>query len=134
MDMDELPFSVKPDENVDVRKVIELFRSTYEGTDLDMTRNVRMVTKKRLDDGTLVDDTIVSPIANPWLGTNLRNTLNFIAPETVTFQRTVAVAWCSYSHIIQLRSWLPDEVGGICWMSVDNPAQTPRVPIWNRSG
>ncbi|MBR3799586.1 MAG: C69 family dipeptidase [Bacteroidales bacterium] len=130
MDMDELPFSVKPDENVDVRKVIELFRSTYEGTDLDMTRNVRMVTKKRLDDGTLVDDTIVSPIANPWLGTNLRNTLNFIAPETVTFQRTVAVAWCSYSHIIQLRSWLPDEVGGICWMSVDNPAQTPRVPIF----
>ena len=130
MDMDELPFSVKPDENVDVRKVIELFRSTYEGTDLDMTRNVKMMTKKRLEDGTLVDDTIVSPIANPWLGTNMRNTLNFLAPETVTFQRTVAVAWCSYSHIIQLRSWLPDEVGGVCWMSVDNPAQTPRVPIF----
>lgn len=130
MDMPELPFSVKPDENVDVRKVIELFRSTYEGTDLDMTRNVKLTKVKHLDDGTMVDDTIVSPVANPWLTTNMRNTLNFIAPETVTFQRTVAVAWCSYSHIIQLRSWLPDEVGGVCWMSVDNPAESPRIPIF----
>ena len=36
MDTTELPFSVRPDRNVDVRKVMELLRSTYEGTDMDM--------------------------------------------------------------------------------------------------
>ena len=132
-DMPELPFSVKPDENVDVRKVMELFRSTYEGTDMDMTRNIKMVTKKRQDDGSVKEDTIISPIANPWMGGTLQNTLNFLAPETVKFQRTIAVAWSSYHHIIQCRSWVPDEIGAICWMACDNPGQSPRIPIFSGS-
>lgn len=130
MDMEELPFSVKPDENVDVRKVIEMFRSTYEGTSMDMCQNIKAPVRRRAADGSIVTDTTISPIANPWLSTNMQNTLNYIAPGTVTFRRTVAVAWCSYSHIIQLRNWLPDAVGGVCWISVDNPAQSPRVPIF----
>ena len=132
-DMPELPFSVKPDENVDVRKVMELFRSTYEGTDMDMTRNIKVVNKKRLDDGTMVDDTVISPIANPWMNGTMQKTLNYLAPETVKFQRTVAVAWSSYHHIIQCRSWVPDEIGAICWMACDNPGQSPRIPIFSGS-
>ena len=116
-DMDEIPFSVKPEKPVDIREVMALYRETYEGTDFDMTKNVKMNEK-------------VSPIANPWLTTTLRNTLNTIAPGTVEFRRTVAVAWCAYSHITQLRNWLPDEVGGICWLSLDNPGQSPRVPVF----
>ena len=34
-------------------------------------------------------------------------------------------------HVIQLRSWLPDAVGGVAWMSFDNPAQSPRFPIFS---
>jgi hypothetical protein len=75
-------------------------------------------------------DTVKSPIANPWLTTTELRTLNTIAPEIVEFRRTVAVAWCAYSHVTQLRNWLPDEVGGICWFSVDNPGQSPRIPIF----
>jgi dipeptidase len=48
----------------------------------------------------------------------------------VTFRRTVAVSWCAYSHITQLRNWLPDSVGGICWLSLDNPGQSPRIPVF----
>ncbi len=132
-DMPELPFSVKPDENVDVRKVMELFRSTYEGTDMDMTRNVKMVAKKRQDDGTFINDTIVSSVANPWMNSAMMNTINYLAPGTVNFQRTVAVAWSSYHHIIQCRNWMPDEIGAICWMSCDNPGQSPRIPIFSGS-
>lgn len=117
-DLPELPFSVKPDTLVDVRQVMALYRETYEGTDFDMTRNVRM-------------DTLVSPVANPWLTTSMRKTLNTIAPGTVEFRRTVAVAWCAYSHVTQLRSWLPDAVGGVCWFSVDNPGQSPRIPVFS---
>ena len=125
MDDPDLPFSVKPEENVDVRKVMELLRSTYEGTELDVTRNIKMINRK--------GDTIVSPIANPWMGGNDINTYNFIAPETVKSQRTVSVSWCSYSFVTQLRSWMPDEIGGICWFGVENPGQSPRIPIFTGS-
>ncbi|MBI9065597.1 MAG: C69 family dipeptidase, partial [Marinilabiliaceae bacterium] len=76
-------------------------------------------------------DTLISPIANPWLGRNARNTYNHLKEGTVEYQRTVAVSWCSYSHIIQLRDWLPDEIGGIAWFSFDNPGQSPRIPIYS---
>lgn len=132
MDMDELPFSVKPDKDVDVRQVIELFRSTYQGTDLDMCQNIKTeITRRGNPEGdTPHKDTIISPIANPWMSTTTLNTLNYLAPGTVTFRRTVSVAWCSYSHVIQLRDWLPDAVGGVCWFSFDNPGQSPRIPIF----
>ncbi|MBO4444335.1 MAG: C69 family dipeptidase [Bacteroidaceae bacterium] len=129
-DMDELPFSVKPDSLVDVHRVMELFRSTFEGTFMDMCQNVKMEVGRRNEDGSTRTDTIVSPVANPWLGGNMQRTLNFLAPGTIEFRRTVAVAWCSYSHITQLRNWLPDEVGGVCWLSVDNPGESPRIPIF----
>ena len=126
-DMDELPFSVKPERPVDVREVMALYRETYEGTDFDMTQNVKMA---RAANKQHPADTIVSPVANPWLTTSMRNTLNTIAPGTVEFRRTVAVAWCAYSHITQLRNWLPDSVGGVCWLSLDNPGQSPRIPVF----
>ena len=129
-DMPELPFSVKPDAQVDVTDVMELLRSTYEGTDMDMCKNVRMPVTQKDKNGKEHTDTIVSPIANPWLSSAMQRTLNTIAPGTIEFRRTVSVAWCSYSFVAQLRDWMPDCVGGICWMSVDNPGQSPRVPIF----
>ena len=39
-DAPELPFSVKPDAKVDVRKVMEVLRGTYEGLEFDMTKNL----------------------------------------------------------------------------------------------
>ncbi|MCG8410942.1 MAG: C69 family dipeptidase, partial [Bacteroidales bacterium] len=132
MDMDELPFSVKPEKKVSVIDVTNLYRATYEGTDLDMNKNLKVIKKKYNDKREVTSvDTIKSPIANPWLSRNARNTYNYLSENTVKYQRTVAVSWCSYSHIIQLRSWLPDEIGGIAWFSFDNPAQSPRVPIYS---
>lgn len=130
MDLPELPFSVKPDKNVDIQEVIALFRSTYEGSNLDMTQNLKIIKSKKNQDGKSINDTVISPIANPWLNSNTMKTFNFLSENAVEFRRTVAVAWCSYSHIIQLRSWLPDEIGGVCWFSVDNPAESPRIPIF----
>ena len=105
---------------------MELFRSTFEGSRFDMTQNWKMeVTAK---DGT--KSIVTSPVANPWLTAETRNTLNTLAPGTIEFSRTLAVCWCSYSTVIQLRNWLPDAVGGICWYAVDNPAQSPRIPLF----
>ena len=95
-EMEELPFSVKPEKPVDIREVMALYRETYEGTDFDMTRNVRIARPANKEHPA---DTVVSPVANPWLTTTMRNTLNTLASGTVEFRRTVAVAWCAYSHV-----------------------------------
>ncbi|BDX38131.1 dipeptidase [Tenuifilaceae bacterium CYCD] len=132
MDMEELPFSVKPDKKVSVHDVIALYRETYEGTKYDMTQNMKYVRKKYNDKREVIGlDTVLSPIAHPWLTGNDRNLLNYLNDGTINFQRTVAVSWCSYSHIIQLRDWLPDDIGGLAWFSVDNPGQSPRIPIFS---
>ncbi|MBO7490390.1 MAG: C69 family dipeptidase [Bacteroidales bacterium] len=130
MEMAELPFSIVPDQKVDVSDVMQLLRSTYEGTEMDMCRNVKMVANRKNKDGSTSKDTIISPLANPWMGGNMQNALNYLKPGTVEFKRTVSVAWCSYSFVAQLRDWLPDEVGGVCWIAVDNPGQSPRIPVF----
>lgn len=127
-DAPELPFSVKPDEKVDVRKVMEILRGTYEGLEFDMTKNVLVEVPAKGDQPATKT---VSPVANPWLTTDTRNMLNTIAPGTVEFTRTLAVAWCSHSTVIQARDWLPDQVGGICWYALDNPGESPRFPIFS---
>ena len=94
---------------------------------MDLCKNVLLTTPAK--DGK-PEKTTVSPIANPWLTTDTRNTLNTIAPGTVEFTRTLAVAWCSHSTVIQCRDWLPDAVGGVCWYALDNPGESPRFPIF----
>ncbi len=127
MDMEELPFSVVPDKKVSVEDVMALLRSTYEGTDMDMTKGILYDYPKTKTREAYTD---VSPIANPWMTTTTLATLNKIAPGTVTFRRTVSVAWCAYSHVIQLRDFLPDDVGGVCYLALDNPGQSPRIPVF----
>ncbi len=127
-DAPELPFSVKPDAKVDVRKVMEVLRGTYEGLEFDMTKNLLVEVPGK--DGQPATKQ-VSPVANPWLTTDTRNMINGVAPGAVEFARTIAVAWCSHSTVIQARDWLPDEVGGVCWYALDNPGESPRFPIFS---
>lgn len=126
-DAEELPLSVKPDKPVSVTDVMALLRETYEGTEWDMTKNLKVLAKKQ---GSEDKDSIISPAANPWMTTDMINMLNGVKDGVVTRNRLVAVPQCSYSHVIQLRSWLPDAIGGIAWMSFDNPGQSPRFPIF----
>jgi len=132
MDMPEMPFSVKPEHKVSVQEISELYRATYEGTQYDMTKNVKYIVKKFDENKKPIgQDTIISPVANPWITRDEMNTINYLAPGTIEFKRNVSVAWSSYGQIIQLRGWLPDEVGGVAWFSFDNPGESPRIPIYS---
>ena len=131
MDMDELPFSVKPEKKLSVSDVAAFFRETYEGTPYDMTKNLLVTVKRKDEAGNEITDTVKSPVANNWMSTDLRNLFNELKPGTVERQRTIAITGCSYSHVIQCRSWLPDEVGAVAWFSFDNPAESPRIPIFS---
>ncbi len=132
MDMEELPFSVKPDEKVSVRDVMRYYRETYEGTELDMSGNLMVPYRPRRGESAEdAPDSVTSPIINNWsIVSDMGRLLNTVAPGTVETVRTIAVARCSYSQIIQARDWLPPEIGTVAYFSFDNPGQSPRIPIW----
>jgi dipeptidase len=120
---EELPFSVKPEKKVSVQDLFAYYRQTYEGTDLDKTKN--MMVKARRG-----EDLVKSPAVHPWMSYDMTTLLNTLKPDSVQSQRTIAISGCSYSEVLQCRDWLPDEVGGVAWFSFDNPGQSPRIPIF----
>ena len=130
-DSDELPFSVEVDQKVNINQVVELYQATYDGTEYEMIRNLKVAKKERDKDGKLVVvDTIVSPAAHPWMATDKRNLLNTLEKDIVVRQRPISVQYCAYSWIAQLRDDLPDEIGGRIWFSFDVPQLSPRIPIY----
>jgi dipeptidase len=131
MEMEELPFSVKPVKKLSVSDVTALFRETYEGSSYDMTKNLMITVKKKDETGNEIIVTVKSPAINNWMNADLRTLINELKPGAIERQRTIAIAGCSYSHVIQCRSWLPDEVGAVAWFSFDNPGQSPRIPIFS---
>jgi dipeptidase len=126
----ELPFSVQPEEKVSVRKVLELYRETYDGTEWEMIRNLKVEDKQKDKDGNETVDTIISPAAHPWMATEKRNLLNSLKDSSVVRHRPIAVQYCSYSWIAQLRNDLPDAIGGRIFFSFDVPRLSPRIPIY----
>src|SRR5664280_103749 len=127
----ELPFSVKPEKKQSPRDIMKFFRETYEGTQWDMTKNLLITVKEKDKDGKETERQVKSPIISNWMNNDIRNLLNAIKPGLVERQRTIAIAGCSYSHVIQCRDWLPDEVGAVAWFSFDNPGESPRIPIFS---
>lgn len=131
----ELPLSVKPDSLVSVERVMALLGSYYEGSNKNLSGRHLIPNPKRKDKkGNLVEnqpDSIVSPVSNPWMRPDEINMYYAMGDSAMKNIRTVSVSWCAYSTVIQLRSWLSDEVGGVCWMALDNPGESPRFPIFS---
>ncbi len=127
---EELPFSVKPDKKVSVREIIALYRETYDGTEWDQVKGLEVeVTRYDRAKGTEYKEK-VRPIST-FMTNDTRALLNQLSPGSAPRNRTIAVIQCSYSHIIRLRDWLPDEIGGVAYFAFDNPAQSPRIPIYS---
>lgn len=126
-DMEEMPLGVKPEKLVTVEEVARLLGSYYEGTEKDLSGRLKVAQRNRK---TGEMDTIVSPVANPWMRSDEIALYVALGDDKMKWTRTVAVPQCAYSTIIQLRDWLPDAVGGVVWMSLDNPGESPRFPIF----
>ncbi|MFC2164157.1 dipeptidase [Acidobacteriota bacterium] len=110
------PFSVKPEKKLSVQDVIAYQRSVFEGTIYDMTADVDW----------LVPDAKggfkKSPLTNPFPRKDMRDLLD------ITWRRVVSMG--GYGMVAQLRSWLPDSIGGVYWYYVDNQYVTTYVPIY----
>jgi dipeptidase len=136
-DMEELPFSVKPEKKLSVEDVMAFYRVTYDGTDMDATKNLLVAPRRFFRRGAGNEqaqndepDSVKSPFASPFMDRDLVTLINTLKPGTIEGQRTIAISGCSYSNVIQCRDWLPDEIGGIAWFSFDNPACSPRIPVY----
>ncbi|MBN2092155.1 C69 family dipeptidase [candidate division KSB1 bacterium] len=112
------PFSVAPEKKISFQDVIAFQRSTFEGTIYDMT----------LDPAWFVPDGdssyVKSPLSTPFPGSELRKLLK------LTYRRPVARHRGHYGMVLQLRGWLPNEIGGVYWVYLDNPYFSPYVPIY----
>jgi len=112
------PFSIRPNKKISVRDVMEFQRSTFTGTIYDKEMAPGWYIPS--DSGTLVRSVLTTPFP----------TIEARKLLKINRRRNVARARGEYGMIAQLRSWLPDEVGGIYYVYVDNAYTSAYVPIY----
>jgi dipeptidase len=112
------PFSATPEKKISVQDLITFQRSTYEGTIYDMTSYPEWL----VPDGK--GNYVKSPLATPFPGSDMRKLIK------QTYRRPVARHRGHYGMVCQLRGWLPNEIGGVYWVYLDNPYFSPYVPIY----
>jgi dipeptidase len=112
------PFSVVPEHKISVKDLMAFQRSTFEGTIYDMTSGPQWL----VPDGK--GGYVKSPLATPFPGSEMRKLLE------ITYRRPVARHRGHYGMIIQLRGWMPDAIGGVYWVYLDNPYFSPYIPIY----
>jgi dipeptidase len=117
------PFSVKPDRPVSLADLRMVFSDYYEGTPFDMTKDM-----------VVTDDSgrsIISPLANPHLPYDMNKLFRINGGWGWRGERTIARWYTMYATIIQCRNWLPDEVGGVAWLALDNVSTSVYIPIYS---
>ncbi len=112
------PFSAAPEKKISLQDVIAFQRSVFEGTIYDFTAQPQWL----VSDGQ--GGMKLSPLATPFPGSDLRALLK------LSNRRPVARHRGHYGMVCQLRSWLPDAVGGVYWVYQDNPYISPYVPVY----
>lgn len=110
------PFSIKPEKKVSVQDVITFQRSAFEGTIYDMTADLDWLVPGY--QGSYKK----SPLTTPFPTRDMRELLD------ITWHRSVSQG--GYGMVAQLRSALPDPIGGVYWVYLDNQYVSTYVPIY----
>lgn len=118
----DFPFSVKPDKPVTLEMLISIFKDYYQGTPFDMTKDLTVTDK----DG----KTIVSPLACPHMPYDANKLFKINGGWGWRGERTIARWYTMYATIIQCRNWLPDDIGGVVWLAMDNVATSIYIPVY----
>lgn len=110
------PTSVKPERKISVQDVIAFQRSVFEGTIYDMSEDPDWYIPGK--DGKMYK----SPLATPFPTTEMRKLLD------INNRRNVSRG--GYGMVAQLRSWLPDPIGGVYWVYEDNQRVGMYFPLY----
>jgi len=105
-----LPLFIKPAEKISVKDVANIMRDHYEGTALDMTKDIG-----------------AGGHALPY---RWRPMTFKVDGASYTNERAIATQQTGFWLVGQSRNWLPDEIGGILWFGVDDAATSCLTPIY----
>lgn len=108
--VERMPLWIKPAFKVSAQNFKEYMRDQYQGTEFDMTKGV---------------------CAEPF-GSKLRHSPLSFKVDSVEYmhERPVATQQTGFTFVAQMRSWLPDYIGGILWFGVDDAASNVYVPMY----
>ena len=108
---DHLPLWIKPNQPLSLHDLQADMRDHFEGTPLDMTADMT---------------------AGPW-GMPVRPLpMQFKASDGTPYfrERPIATQQSGFTMTCQMRSWLPDDVGGVTWFNCDDAAMVAYVPLY----
>ena len=108
---DHLPLWIKPNQPLSLRDLQADMRDHFEGTPLDMTADMT---------------------SGPW-GMPVRPLpMQFKASDGTPYfrERPIATQQSGFTMTCQMRSWLPDDVGGVTWFNCDDAAMVAYVPLY----
>ena len=108
--LERIPLWIKPSVKLSAQKLKECMRDQYEGTEFDMTKGIA---------------------AGPF-GSKLRCSPLTYKVDSVEYvhERPTATQQTGFTFVAQMRSWIPDYIGGILWFGVDDAATGLYVPIY----
>lgn len=105
-----MPLWIKPDNKLGVKDVMSMMRNYYQGTPMDMTKDIG---------------------AGPYKSTVRWRPMEWkVDGETYINERAISTQQTGFSFVAQCRSWLPDPVGGLFWFGVDDTYYTVYSPIY----
>lgn len=108
--MNRMPLYVKPNIKLTLRDLMNFKRDHLEGTELDMSK-----------------DAGAGPhgLHHRW-----RPLIWKVDGVNYFHERVTATQQTGFSFVAQMRSWLPNPIGGIFWFGVNDAASTVYVPIY----
>ena len=107
---EEMPWCIKPDAPVSLHALKMDMRDHYEGTVMDMTKDVGM-----------------GAYEAPY-----RQTPLFFEVDSVRYfnERPISTQQTGTTYVAQMRSWLPNHVGGVLWFGCDDANMLAYTPVY----
>jgi len=106
-----MPLWIKPDRKISVNDMMGFMRDHLEGTELDMSK-----------------DFGAGPYHNPYRWRGLTWEVDSV---TYCNERATATQQTGFVFVSQMRSWLPDALGGIFWFGLDDAASNVFMPMYS---
>ena len=107
-----IPLWIKPDRKLTVGDVMGFMRDHFEGTPLDMTKDVG-----------------AGPSKLPYRWRPLTWKVGDDKEEHFN-ERAVSTQQTGFSFVSQSRAWLPGPIGGVLWFGVDDTYSTVYFPVY----
>ncbi|MDR2844075.1 MAG: C69 family dipeptidase [Candidatus Symbiothrix sp.] len=105
-----MPLYVKPNKLLSVKNVMDMMRDHYEGTVFDPTQDIA-----------------AGPFHSPYRFHPLAFELD---GKKYGFERPISTQQTAFTFVGQMRSSLPDAVGGVLWFGVDDARFTVYTPMY----